>query len=173
MQEEINNAWNTLANAMNNLRLKANKEALEALLDEVSGLNLDQYTEESAAAFRSALASAQAVFADNTLSEEDQKTVDNAAAALISAKDALVQKDGGTDPEAPENPAAPGSGSDGNGSGGSSASGSDGAAGDGQSAEKETGAVQTGDPASVLMTAGIMMMALTAVIIIGRKKRGM
>ena len=40
--------------------------------------------------FRSALASAQAVMADNSLSEDDQQTVDNAVAALSAAMDGLT-----------------------------------------------------------------------------------
>ena len=174
MQEAVNNAWNSLVDAMSSLRLKANKEALEELLDEVSGLDLEQYTEESAAAFRSALASARAVLEDNTLSQEDQQTVDDAVAALQSAKEALVLKDGVTDPEAPANsedpetPGDSGNGSEG-GSGNDTVSGS--GSGDGQSISKENGAVKTGDNTPILMMSGIMMAALTAVVMIGRKKK--
>lgn len=96
MQPEADAAWNALVDAMSNLRLKANKAALEDLLNEVADLDLSQYTEESAAAFRTALASAQAVLADETLSESDQAAVDNAVAALQSARDGLVAKSEGS-----------------------------------------------------------------------------
>ena len=42
------------------------------------------------ATFRTALAAAQAVMADATLSEDDQKVVDDAVAALQSAMDGLT-----------------------------------------------------------------------------------
>ena len=42
------------------------------------------------AAFRSALAAAQAVMADESLSEDDQQVVDDAVAALQSAMDGLT-----------------------------------------------------------------------------------
>lgn len=92
MQEEIDSAWNALVDAMSGLRLKADKDALEALLNEAAGLDLSQYTEESVSVFRSAFASAQAVLADGTLSEDDQQTVDEAVTALKSAKDGLTVK---------------------------------------------------------------------------------
>ena len=92
LQGDVDTAWDALVTAMENLRLKANKDALEDLLDEAAGLDLSRYTEESAAAFRTALASAQAVLADETLSEDDQQKVDDAVAALKEAKDGLVAK---------------------------------------------------------------------------------
>ena len=75
---------------MGGLRLKADKAVLEGLLAEAEEMDLSQYTEESAAQFRMAFASAQAVFADNELSVDDQQSVDKAAAELRSAKAALV-----------------------------------------------------------------------------------
>ena len=92
MQEETDEAWNALVAAMENLRLKANKGALEALLNEVAELDLNRYTEESVQVFRVALASAQAVFSDETLSVDDQQTVDDAVKELNEAKDGLVAK---------------------------------------------------------------------------------
>ena len=70
---------------------------LEDLIHEAEGLDLAQYTEESAAVFRTALASAQAVFADQTLSVEDQQTVDDAVASLKMAKAGLVASAGGNE----------------------------------------------------------------------------
>ena len=96
MQGDVHAAWDALVTAMENLRLKANKDALEDLLDEVAGLDLSKYTEESAAAFRAALASAQAVFADETLSEEYQQKVDDAVTALKAARDGLAAKADGS-----------------------------------------------------------------------------
>ena len=94
MQPEADTAWNALVDAISNLRLKADKSTLEDLLNSVENLDLSQYTEESAEVFRTALVNAQAVMADETLSEDDQKTVDDAVQALNDAKDQLQLKDG-------------------------------------------------------------------------------
>ena len=93
MQADADTAWNALVDAISNLRLKADKSTLEDLLNSIADLELSQYTEESAAVFRTALANAQAVMADETLSEDDQKTVDDAVQALNDAKDQLQLKD--------------------------------------------------------------------------------
>ena len=96
LQGDVDTAWNTLVSAMENLRLKADKDVLEALLDEAAGLDLSRYTEESAAVFRAALASAQAVFADGTLTEADQQKVDDAVNVLKEAKAGLTALNGGS-----------------------------------------------------------------------------
>ena len=96
LQGDVDTAWNTLVSAMENLRLKADKDVLEALLDEAAGLDLSWYTEESAAVFRAALASAQAVFADGTLTEADQQKVDDAVNALKEAKAGLTALNDGS-----------------------------------------------------------------------------
>ena len=93
MQADADAAWNALVDAISNLRLKADKSTLEDLLNSVADLDLSQYTEESAAVFRTALANAQVVLADETLSEDDQQTVDDAVQALSDAKDQLQLKD--------------------------------------------------------------------------------
>ena len=90
MQAETDAAWERLVTAMENLRMKADKSVLEDLISEAEGLDLSRYTEESAAQFSLALASAQAVFADNELSVDDQQAVNSAAAELRSARAALV-----------------------------------------------------------------------------------
>src|SRR5699024_9525003 len=53
-------------------------------------INLEGYTAESVATFRYALAEAQAVMADETLSEDDQKTVEDAVAARNAAINGLT-----------------------------------------------------------------------------------
>ncbi len=92
MQPETDAAWNALLEAMEGLRLKADKSVLEDLINEAAGLDLNQYTEESVSVFSVALLSAQNVLADEALSVDNQRTVDNAVYALRSAKAALVLK---------------------------------------------------------------------------------
>lgn len=152
LQGDVDAAWDALVTAMENLRMKADKAALEDLLDEVSGIDLSRYTEESAAVFRTALASAQAVFADETLSEDDQQKVDDAVTALKEARDGLAAADdsqGGQDP-------------------------GDGDQGENQGEDigndNNNGTVKTGDPAPV---AGLMALALVsgaAVLAVSRRK---
>ena len=91
-QEDIDNAWNALVDAVSNLRLKADKSVLEDLINEANGIDTSLYTEESVAAFRAAFTAADAVLADETLSEDDQAKVDEAANALSAAIDGLTAK---------------------------------------------------------------------------------
>lgn len=108
MQSEVDEAWNILVDAMEGLRLKADKAVLEELLKEVSELDPGRYTEQSAAVFRTALASAQAVAADDTLSSDEQQTVDDAVEALRRAEEGLIVKGGETgDPSDPAKPPKP------------------------------------------------------------------
>lgn len=80
---------------MNNLRLKANKDALQDLLNSLEGLDLSLYTEESVQVYTAAFAKANAVLADETLSVDDQNEVDAAVKALADAKEQLVLKEEG------------------------------------------------------------------------------
>ena len=170
LQGDVDNAWDALVTAMENLRLKADKDALEALLNEAAGLDLSRYTDESAAAFRTALASAQAVFADETLSEADQQTVDDAVAALSEAKSLLVEKTPETPDPEPEDPDKPGSGDadkPGSGSDGMQNSTNDNARNDAAQA------VQTGDSANLIFWAVVLGAACAAgasVLIVRKKK---
>ena len=179
MQEEVNSAWQSLTDAMSGLRLKADKAALEELLDSVAGLDLSKYTEESAEALRTALASAQQVFDDPALSEDDQQVVDNAVAELEAAEAGLVEKpeEGGGSGETPggdeggqggQDPDEGNQGQDPEG-GNDSGAGSnipDTDSGDldgndqrGDSADTVEKAVKTGDTASATGAAAAMMLA--------------
>ena len=70
--------------------VQADKDALSKLLDQAEKLNLNTYTTESVAAFRDALAKAQAVMDDTSLTVLDQDGVDAAVQALEKAMDGLV-----------------------------------------------------------------------------------
>ena len=170
LQGDVDDAWDALVTAMENLRLKANKDALEDLLNEAAGLDLSRYTDESAAAFRTALASAQAVFADETLSEADQQAVDDAVAALSEAKSLLVEKTPETPDPKPEDPDKPGTGEadkPGSGSDGMQNSTNDNARNDAAQA------VQTGDSANLIFWAVVLGAACAAgasVLIVRKKK---
>ncbi len=117
MQKEVDAAWNALVEAISNLRLKADKSTLDDLLDSIKNLELDKYTEESVAVLKKAVAKANEVMADETLSEDEQKVVDDAEKALAAAIDGLqlVSSDGNNgDDKTPENGNNNGIPSDGN-----------------------------------------------------------
>ena len=171
LQGDVDSVWDALVTAMENLRLNADKDALEALLDEVSGIDLSKYTEESAAVFRTALASAQAVFADGTLSEDDQQIVDDAVAALKEAKDGLaakadVSEDENEDGQNPD---------DGNqGGNGGNISGTDNGGNTGN-ADKNSGnsvdkAAKTGDTAPFVALMALVLVSGAAALTIYRKR---
>ena len=200
MQAETDEAWNRLVETMSGLRLKADKAALEELLDSVADLDLNLYTEDSVQILRAAFAAANAVLADESLTADDQKTVDDAARALAEAKDGLKLRDdvSGGEEENP-NPGTDGdnenegSGSgttdegaedgagDGNFDSGSSSAGNDKAAGNTENAgtgnENSGGsqkAAKTGDAASA--AGSVAAMVLAAVMAAGaaarRRQRG-
>lgn len=154
MQEDIDTAWKALAEAMSNLRLKANKEALKDLLEEVEKLDLSKYTDDSVAVFEKALAYANEVMADETLSEDDQKKVDEATKKLKEAKDALVVKSETGDNTPIQNP------------GQNTDTGKD-------SGKENAHAVKTGDTAPIGVVMGIVGVSALVVLAAGmmRKKR--
>ena len=157
MQGDIDPAWEKLTETMGALRLKADKTILEELLNETAALGLDRYTSETAAVFSKALASAQAVFADGTLSEDDQQTVDDAVSALKQAKAALVIKD--TETEEPGMPSDPAGSGDQNDEGMNGVEQSF----DAQQSDADNDVPKTGDHAGNWFPAAVgMMVALAA-----------
>ena len=163
VQDEVEQAWRGLLKAMADLRLKADKDALEDLINEASAIDLSAYTEESAEVFRTALAEAQGVFADETLSEDDQAVVDAAAEELAAARDGLIAKNDA------ENPGTGADGNNGDTSGKDNASGQNGTT-ENNSAQK---AVKTGDTmAPIAGSAAAVMLAAAAGVIAYRRRRG-
>ena len=149
MQDDADAAWDALVTAMDNLRLRADKEALQNLLDSLGTLDLSLYTEESVQVYTAALAKANAVLADTALSVDDQDEVDAAVKALADAKEQLVLKDkAGKDNDE-----------------GSSTDSQD-LSGENRGADK---AAKTGDTAPVA-AAGVMILLSAAVLSIVRKR---
>ena len=154
MDEDIQPVAEALLNAILAQRFKADKSILEGLIGQAEGMDLTGYTAESVATFRTALVNAQAVMADATLSEEDQKTVDEAVAALTAAMNGLTAQ-GETQPsdkpETTDKPQAT------------------------QKPDSEGGSVQTGDQANVVLPAAVTLLALAGLMFVvsfGTKKRG-
>ena len=182
MQADIDSAWQALTDAMLNLRLKADKSALEDLLNSVAGLDLSQYTEESVQVFRTAFAAANAVMENIALTEDDQDTVDNAVTALAKAKDALVLKadaSGGDSQNTGSGNSNTGSSNNGNSNAGSSNTGNSGnTAGNGSANaggnSQNQSAAKTGDAAPIAGLAAVVILAAVlagGTVIIRRKHR--
>ena len=156
MDEDIQPVAEALLNAILAQRFKADKSILEGLIGQAEGMDLTGYTAESVAAFRTALATAQAVMADATLSEDDQDKVDDAVAALSAAMDGLTaegetqpsdQPESSQNPETTDQP---------------------------QATEKPENVPQTGDSAQLMGYVAALataVMALGAVTVVRRRRR--
>ena len=113
-QDVIDEAWRNLLDATVALRLRADKDNLEQWLEELKAIDLSQYTEESAAAVRAAIANAEAL-ASQDLGTDQESLIRLAIAQMQLAKENLVLKDNNPgDSNSSGKPADPSSGSDGN-----------------------------------------------------------
>lgn len=153
---DVEEASEALLNAILAQRYKANKENLEDILNQAQAVDLSGYTAQSVAVFQAALAEAQAVMADETLSVEDQDAVDAAVEALASAMNGLTAEttpqptqtpEASQTPEATQKPAV--------------------------SEKPETNVPQTGDASQLAAMVGVLMSSATALggVAIARKRR--
>ena len=157
MEEDVQPAAEALLNAILAQRFKADKSILEDLIGKAEGIDLSGYTAESVATFRTALANAQAVMDDATLSEEDQATVDAAVAALNDAMNGLTA---GGAPETTDTPEA---------------SQNSEATDKPQATEKPENVPQTGDSAQLMGYVAALaaaVMVLGAVTVVRRRRNG-
>ncbi len=153
---DVEEASDALLNAILAQRYKAHKENLEDILNQAQAVDLSGYTAQSVAVFQAALAEAQAVMADETLSVEDQDAVDAAVEALASAMNGLTAEttpqptqtpEASQTPEATQKPAV--------------------------SEKPETNVPQTGDASQLTAMVGVLMSSATALdgVAIARKRR--
>ena len=153
---DVGEASDALLNAILAQRYKANKENLEDILNQAQAVDLSGYTAESVAVFQAALAEAQAVMADETLSVEDQDAVDAAVEALASAMNGLTAEttpqptqtpEASQTPETTQKPVV--------------------------SEKPETNVPQTGDASQLAAMVGVLMSSATALggVAIARKRR--
>ena len=153
---DVEEASQALLNAILAQRYKANKENLEDILNQAQAVDLSGYTAQSVAVFQAALAEAQALMADETLSVEDQDAVDAAVEALASAMNGLTAEttpqptqtpEASQTPEATQKPVV--------------------------SEKPETNVPQTGDASQLAAMVGVLMSSATALggVAIARKRR--
>lgn len=180
MQEETDQAWGDLVEAMEALRLKADKSVLQDLISQTAELDLSGYTEESVNVFRAALAAANSILADETLSVDDQAKVDEAVSALQAAADGLEKDpgsqggdaenpDGGEDSENPDGNTGAVSGDDADGSG--SGNGADSGNGGSENGGKAPVAVQTGDASPIMLYVFLAAGAAVIAVLAGRFRK--
>ena len=160
MQDEADQAWRDLLKAMSALRLKPDKDALEALINEANGMSTENADEETAAAFRSALAAAVAVY------ENEQATEEEVAAVYeqLSAAAGRLMTAAGEESGAKENSSAESSGE-------TTAVNSGQNSGNGAEDQYNAG-VKTGDRTEVWAMIAAMMTALATGTLMVRKRRG-
>ena len=165
MQDETDEAWNNLVEAMNALRLKADKSVLEDLINQTEDLDLTGYTEESVSVFRAALAAANDILADETLSADDQAKVDDAVSALRAAYDGLEKVQGEE-----ENPGSSQSGDDGQTAGNNRDIGN-GTGNDSQNRASADKAAKTGDTAPIAAVGMMLVLSAGAVLLAVKKNQ--
>lgn len=90
-QLEVNNAWLNLTEKIHMLNFTTDKTELLALIAQAKELNPDDYEDETAQAFREALAYAEEVA--NDPAALDEQSITEAISRLQAAMDALVRKE--------------------------------------------------------------------------------
>ena len=158
MESDIQPVADELLNAIVAQRYKANKSILEELINKANSLDLSKYSAESVAVFKAALAEANLVLADESLSEDDQEIVD----AAVKKLDAAI-----------ENLSTPEDGETSKPEGGDEGTSSNPDKGNPDKGEEGTQTPATGDysDTAVLFTGVFATMMLAALVIIWRKKQ--
>ena len=90
VQDEVNEAYAALQNAIFGLREQPNKDKLDELLEKIKSMDLSGYSAETVKAVKAAMAAAESVLADENA---DQTEVDAAVAALNASVDNLKKDD--------------------------------------------------------------------------------
>lgn len=88
MQDDVDEAFQALVDAMNNMRMKANKDILNDMINKASAQDLSGCTADSVKAFHAALTAAKAVASDG---KATQNEVDNAVERLLAAQAGLTK----------------------------------------------------------------------------------
>ena len=164
MQDEVNEAWRGLLEAMANLRLKPDKSALETLINEASALSEDAYEAESFGVMKTALAKAQEVFADETV---DQMAVTAAEENLKDAVAKLVPVSEGTKSE--EKDTAKVTADKQANAAGTTVTTT--ANADNANTNNTAKSAKTGDSADPMAAAAMMAAAMAAVAVVWKKRR--
>ena len=174
MQDEVDQSWRDLLKAMSELRLKPNKDALKALIDEANGLGTEGADEETVTAFQNALAAAAAVFDNEQASEEEVTAAEENLKAALDQLKAQTGENTGDGGSAGGDASTGNAGSSGTtGGSGNADNGStekDGAASGSRTVQDNAKAARTGDTAPIAGMAAVMILAAVGIMYYGRKK---
>lgn len=99
MQDDVDEAYRALMDAMMNLKMEVNKDILNDMINGVESMDLSGYTADSVQTLQAALTQAKKVNADGNAT---QQQVDSAVQALSAAKAALVKQPAVEPAPAPE-----------------------------------------------------------------------
>ena len=146
-EQEVEEAAQALLQAILVQRFKADKSILEDLINQALAVDLTGCTQQQAEAFRGALAQAQAVLADDTLSTDDQAVVDAAVAAPSAALEDVTAD---TQPEASDKPEA---------------------SKDPEATQQPESVPPTGDHAPLMAYLSVMMLAAVSLLTLAANKR--
>ena len=168
LDEDIQPVAEALLEAILAQRFKADKSNLEDLIAKAEAIDLSKYTEESVAVFRAAFKAANAVLANESLSEDDQAVVDKAVSDLEAAIENLSantddtnKPDGDKDDTSKPDDGKGDTSKPDDGKGDPNTSKDDG----------KTNAPTTGDHTMPLAAAGLALTAAGALVVLKAKKR--
>ena len=168
LDEDIQPVAEALLEAILAQRFKADKSNLEDLIAKAEAIDLSKYTEESVAVFRAAFKAANAVLANESLSEDDQAVVDKAVSDLEAAIENLSantddtnKPDGDKDDTFKPDDGKGDTSKPDDGKGDPNTSKDDG----------KTNAPTTGDHTMPLAAAGLALTAAGALVVLKAKKR--
>ena len=153
-QQEVDEVSKNLENAMESLKRKADKTELNAILEEIKSIDFSQYTKESVEVLDKVLVKANKVMADENLSVDNQKQVEDVVKELKVAIENLKLKTPDTD------------GSDNTGS----RPNSNKEDGNQNNSKAESQAVKTGDQGNVLMQAILVLFAALSAVLLVKKR---
>ena len=151
-QEDVDNAYDALMEAMIALRMAPNKDILNDMIANAQSMDLSAYTSDSVAALNAALAEAQAVAAN---ANATQAEVDAAANTLEAAMSGLVFVNGDENNAAEDN---------------TTETGNNGTTGTVAPAGEGTAPTKTGD-AGVAGIAGLAVLSAACALVVLKKKQ--
>ena len=188
-QEEVNNAWMNLLNAMADMRLIPDKGLLEDLIAQAESLNEADYEAQSFAVMRTALAAAKDVLANENATKEEveasEAALQDAIAGLTASGSGEAGNTAGGEQQQSGNAGSDDqsgaqtgnvngilaqAGSSDSTSGGSSSAGSTSSANTSSAAGKSAKAVKTGDTENVLPFAAAAVLAAGAAVLLKKKE---
>ena len=171
-QEDVDQARQALAEAVIRLQPKADKAILKETIEKAKAVDLSGYRQENVNELQSALSKAEALMANEEISLYDQPLVDAAVLDLQKAMEALQKEEAkASDPSKQGGDGEPGQ-NQGNPSGGQKRLTADPSKKAGRTAGVSAKAAKTGDLAPMIPEAAGLILSLSAIALLLKKRRG-